>query len=290
MSAIATRYLQRDENINQIPYGRRFDPAYRDPTVTPTPSNPGALPDAYLRPIRGYSDINISRTIGWQNYDSLQMQVTRRFTGRFEMAGSYTWATRTLRTATTPGNPLPTITERRDLQEHVLVASYQYEIPRASALFGGNKVVGAILDNWRISGISTFGAGGRGDIDTVTYSPGFEFSGGGESCGNFHVVGDPQLPGGERNIDRWFNTAAFAPLSGRGDYNTNCDRWRFVMPGWHNHDLTFFKDIRFKGNQQLQYRWEIYNLFDQVQFQDVNRSPTLEPEHGRADQHATSAR
>ena len=53
-----------------------------------------------------------------------------------------------------------------------------------------------------------------------------------------------------------------------------------MMPGWHNHDLTFFKDIRLKGNQQLQYRWEIYNLFDQVQFQDVNRSPTWNPTTG----------
>ena len=52
------------------------------------------------------------------------------------------------------------------------------------------------------------------------------------------------------------------------------------MPGWHNHDLTFFKDIRLKGNQQLQYRWEIYNLFDQVQFQDVNRDPTWNPTTG----------
>jgi hypothetical protein len=274
-----TRYIQRDNNINGIPYGRRFDPAYRDTTLPATPQNPGAFADPYLRPILGYSDINIFRPVGWQNYDSLQMQVTRRFTGRFEMAASYTWA-RGSEDRYFDSNPLPTITERRDLQEHVLVASYQYEIPRASSLFNDNKVVGYILDNWRISGISTFGTGGRGDIDTVTYSPTFDFSGGGENCGNFKVVADPQLSSGDRNIDRWFNTAAFAPLSGRGDINTDCDRFRFVMPGWHNHDLTFFKDIRLKGAQQLQYRWEIYNLFDQVQFQDVNRSPTWNPNTG----------
>ena len=57
-------------------------------------ANPGALPDAFLRPILGYSDILRIETSGWQTYDSLQLQVTRRFTGRFEMAGSYTWATR----------------------------------------------------------------------------------------------------------------------------------------------------------------------------------------------------
>lgn len=274
-----TRYLQRERNINQIPFQRRFDPAFRDPTLTPSASNPGALADPYLRPIAGYSDINIFEPIGRQNYNSFQMQVTRRFTGRFEMAGSYTWA-KGSEDRQFQNNPLPTSMERTNLQEHVLVTSYQYEIPRASTLFGGNKTVSWVLDNWRISGISTFGTGGRGDIDTVTYSPSFDFSGGGENCGNYKVVGDPSLSKANREIDQWFNTAAFAPLSGRGDYNTNCDRWKFAMPGWHNHDLTLFKDIRLKGNQQLQYRWEIYNIFDQVQFQDVNRSPTWNPNTG----------
>ena len=56
------------------------------------------------------------------------------------------------------------------------------------------------------------------------------------------------------------------------------------LPGWHNHDLSFFKDIRLKGNQQLQYRWEIYNLFEQVQFQDGQQEPDVEPDDRRADE------
>ena len=31
-----TKYVSRDFNLNQIPFGRRFDPAYRDPTATPS--------------------------------------------------------------------------------------------------------------------------------------------------------------------------------------------------------------------------------------------------------------
>ena len=182
------------------------------------------------------------------------------------------------------GNPLPDEVQRSNLQEHVLVASYQYEIPRASRLFGGNKAVSWVLDNWRMSGISTFGTGGRGDIGTITYSPSFDYHGGGENCGLYRVVGEVELPKGDRSIDRWFNTAAIAPLSGRGDYNTDCREWKFALPGWHNHDLTFFKDIRLKGSQQLQYRWEIYNLFDQVQFQTVNTAATFNPNTG-ADEH-----
>ncbi len=61
--------------------------------------------------------------------------------------------------------------------------------------------------------------------------------------------------------------------------------WKFTLPGWHNHDLSFFKDIRLKGSQQLQFRLEIYNLFNQVSFQDVNNDGDVRPEYGRADRH-----
>ena len=128
----------------------------------------------------------------------------------------------------------------------MLVASYQVQIPRASSPFGGNRGVSWVLDNWRISGISTFGTGGHGNIGTITYSPSFDFHGGGENCGLYKVVDEVELPRGDRSIDRWFDTSAIAPLSGRGDYNTDCREWKFALPGWHNHDLTLFKDIRLK--------------------------------------------
>ena len=279
-----TKYVSRDFNLNQIPFGRRFDPAYRDPTLTPSATNPGALSDPYLRPILGYGDINIARPIGYQDYDSVQLQVTRRFTGRFEMAGSYTWAKGT-EDDQFQTNPLPTTDVRRDLQEHVLVTSYQYEIPRASTLFGGNKAVSWMLDNWRISGISTFGTGGRGNIDTVSYSPSFEFAGGGENCGNYKVIGDPQLSGGDRNIDRWFDTSAFAPLSGRGDYNTNCEPWKFKMPGWHNHDLTLLQGHSLEGEPAAAVPLGDLQPVRPGAVPGREQEPDVESDDGRADEH-----
>jgi hypothetical protein len=50
-----------------------------------------------------------------------------------------------------------------------------YEIPGGSRAFKGNTVAKAFLDDWRISGISTFGTGGRGQV-TASYSPALEFS------------------------------------------------------------------------------------------------------------------
>src|SRR4029453_11969892 len=55
-----TRYLPVTRNLNSIPAGARFLPENRDPTVTPTAANPGALPDVFLRPILGFGDITIT--------------------------------------------------------------------------------------------------------------------------------------------------------------------------------------------------------------------------------------
>ena len=279
-----TKYLNENWNYGLIPNGARFLAQNRDTTVPATPANPAALPDPFLRPITGFNDISIGSPSGNSRYDSLQMQLTRRFTGDFEMAGSYTWARgyqRTLR------QTLPSTMDRTDIQEHVLVASYMYAIPSVPRKLGGNKVVAAILNNWRLSGISTLATGGRGNVG-VTYAPAFDFTGGGEGCtgsnsstsGNvYNVVGDPTLPRSQRNIDRWFNTDAFKPATGRGDVGNMaaCDPWKFRLPGFTNHDLSLFKDIKLKGNQMLQYRWEIYNLFNTVQFQSVNTSAVFNP-------------
>jgi hypothetical protein len=273
------RFLNQDFNYNAIPAGARFNPANRDVSLTPTAANPGALPDPFLRPITGFNDINIGEPRGHNTYDSMQLQVTRRFTGRFEMAGSYTWA-QGEEFELNEGNPTPSRMQRRDIQEHVLVASYQYEIPGISGMFGGNKAVSLVLDNWRISGISTFGSGPRGNLGTASYNPSFDWTGGGDHCGLYNIVGDLELPRGERTIDRWFNTDAVKPVTTRGDIGNDCSEWKFALPGWHNHDLSLFKDISLKGNQRIQYRWEVYNLFDQVQFQTVNTALTFNPNTG----------
>jgi hypothetical protein len=280
--------LSETWNFNALPAGIRFQPQARDLTLTPSASNPGALSDPYLRPILGFGDISMTQTTGTSKYDSMQVQMTRRFTGGFELAGSYTWAKGSQHNLN-QGNPLPSTNDRTDLQEHVLVTSYMYEFPNGGRLFGDGSVAKAFLDNWRITGISTFGTGARGNVG-VTYNPSFEYAGGGEFCngtnpsgaGPFNIVGSLELPGDQQNVDKWFNTDNVKPASGIRDVGNPeaCNAWKFRMPGFHNHDISLFKDIRLKGNQTLEYRWEIYNLFNQVSFNAVNTAATFNPTTG----------
>jgi hypothetical protein len=243
--------------------------------LDPTKPNPGALPDAFLRPIAGFSDINISSPIGTSRYDSLQMQLSRRFIGGFEMAGSYTWA-KGFASGINQNNPLPASAARTrsGIQEHVVVASYTVDVPAGSRLIklSGSKWV---LDDWRVSGISTFATGLPSNI-TATYTDSFDFSGGGETCAGsattapYVQTGSAILPRGERSIDRWFNTDVFKRPTGRGDVGNNCYNAKIILPGFDNHDLSIFKDFPLKGKRKLQFRWEIYNLLNHTQFNAVN--------------------
>jgi hypothetical protein len=179
-----------------------------------------------------------------------------------------------LRTASSSPLPANADESRLNLQEHVLVASFQVELPKASNVMPG-AVTRWVLDNWRISGISTFATGGYANV-TATYTDNFDFVGGGESCAGssttqpYLVAGDPMLPRSQRTVDHWFNTAAFKRPTGRGDLGNDCNNAKIQLPGYNNHDLSLFKDFPMSHGQRMQFRWEIYNLFNHTQFQDVN--------------------
>jgi hypothetical protein len=149
-----TRHLQIAKNYNAIPAGAKFLPQNRDTTVNATAANPGALPDVFLRPITGFGDITINEPSGESNYDSLQMQLTRRFTGGVELSGAYTWAKAYQNHFLNPtngstvnvkgasvfqGNPIPTDQSRfrQNIQEHVGATSYTIDVPNGSGKVGG---------------------------------------------------------------------------------------------------------------------------------------------------------
>ena len=305
-----TRFLPVQKNYNQVPAGARFLPENRDPTVTPTAANPGALPDVFLRPITGFGDISITEPTGNSRYNSLQTQLTRRFTGGIELAGSYTWQrgyqnffpqNRANNNNTVSGaqiyqgNPIAPLDSRtNNIQEHVVVASYTIDLPSRDGRSGLAKW---LLNDWSISGISTFATGSIAAI-TYTTTDNFDFTGGGERCGDqdgpwADKTGDARLARSERTIDRWFDTSVFHRPSGRGGIGNSCDNNVITLPGFHNHDLSIFKNFRMKGNQKVQFRWEIYNLFDALSFNDVDTSAIFDAAGNQTDTNfgkVTSAR
>ncbi len=80
------------------------------------------------------------------------------------------------------------------------------------------------------------------------------------------VVGDPDGP---QTVDQWFNKAAFQAVPS-GTFG-NEQRNRLTGPGFQNLDLTVQRQIKLSGRTAVTLRWDIFNVFDTVNFGLPNR-------------------
>ena len=80
----------------------------------------------------------------------------------------------------------------------------------------------------------------------------------------------------QRTPDRWFDTAAFA-LPAQYTFGT-APRNSVIGPGFANMDFALAKTWSVAGPSDLEFRWEIFNLFNRANFDLPNRifgSPTF---------------
>ena len=56
-----------------------------------------------------------------------------------------------------------------------------------------------------------------------------------------------------------------------------------LLPGFTNHDLSLFKDFPLRGSHKLQFRWEIYNLFNHPQWNEVDTSAQFDAAGNQTD-------
>jgi len=83
-----------------------------------------------------------------------------------------------------------------------------------------------------------------------------------------NVSCDPNSGAG--TSQQWFNTGCFS-LPAAFTFG-NSGRNTVLGPGYANVDLGVQRSIHLSQSAQLQLRWEIFNLFDQVNFDTPNRT------------------
>ena len=143
---------------------------------------------------------------------------------------------------------------------HSFVLNYVYEFPVGHGRkFGSgmNKVLNAIVGDWQTSGIATF----KGGFPLRIYGPNLNAFGVGQNVnvvGNYHVS--------NQNIYQWFNPAAFeqAPQWTLG----NAPRYFSDLrsPGYNNWDISIQKYFPIRESVRFQFRWDMYNAFNHVNF------------------------
>ena len=277
----AGRNMEMYYNLNAVPDGAKFDPANHDPGST----NPNAvLPDNFLRPYSGYGAIRVRGNSGTSDYHSLQVQVNRRYIHGVQFGGAYTLQRARGLADEDPGNLSITLNRPRDYfyselaqsNRHSLVINYSWDLSQDRFT---NAVLHQALDGWQLSGENAFVSGDWAPV-ILTTTDNFDFTGGdggngGDLGGGLRIVRpdmtcDPMASTGSP-LTGWFDTSCFARPSGRGDYG-DAPRNAVRRPGIKNWNLALFKNFRLGGTRSFQYRLEAYNVLNNVQFQDVDRT------------------
>jgi hypothetical protein len=213
-------------------------------------------------------------------YSAFIVDARRRFANGWSLQGSYTWSDSEDTTqastffsdatnGTTSAFPEFIPGYNRGPSDfnvrHNFVANATWDLPFGQDLSGA---AGAVLSGWRVSAIATYRSGypltvfvqnnrsrslwqpslGPGiGRDRPSYAPGF-------SADNA-VTGNPE---------QWFNPQAFV-LQPAGTFG-NVGRGDLVGPDLRTVDLAFAKDVRPTGGTGLEFRVEVFNVFNRANF------------------------
>ncbi|MCL4401585.1 MAG: hypothetical protein M1436_02825, partial [Acidobacteria bacterium] len=177
------------------------------------------------------------------NYHSLQVSANRRFAKGLQFGVSYTWS-KSLAVSSGDNGGLTSYFADRSWnygptnydQPHTLVFNYTYDVPKVGTKTGFRPAKW-VLDNWQVSGITSFMSGNP-------FTPGFSTVDGQDITGSSEgarvtLVGNPRLDKSQKTFYRTFNTDAFVrtPRGSFGNAGVNM----LYGPGVNNWDLAITK-------------------------------------------------
>jgi hypothetical protein len=274
-------FVEREVASNlslQVGYvGNRGVSLEQAPNVNAALPGPGSI--ASRRQFPAFGGINESVAAGDSSYHALQVNLERKWRTGLGFKTSYAWSHSLsdvdlgafafqggIGTKQNPFN-LQSQKGRSEFDaRHRFVVSYIYELPFGRGkkfLASPNGITEAFLGGWQVNGVTIFQTGTP--VDT---SLGFDnaVTGGGGADDRPNLVGNPN--NGPKTALEWFNSAAFAtpPVGVYG----NAPRNVIDAPGIANFDFSLFKNFGLTERQQLQFRFETFNLFNTPQFDPPN--------------------
>jgi hypothetical protein len=238
-----------------------------------------------------YSSVGEIAGIADSSYNALQVSLKKRFAHGFSMLASYTLS-KTLDDVSSfniTGSASQSVAGENDLAQnpfdvkaewgrsmfdarHRFVESYQWDLPWFKH---PDNWYGHILGNWQVNGITTLMSN---TPFTVYDSSNPSLQGSAPEISGFfssrpNIVGNPNVgtcPGGMpvRTAGCWFNTNAFAHAA-TGQFG---DVGRNTMdgPAFQQWDFSAIKTIPIHESMNLQFRAEIFNIFNNVNFELPN--------------------
>ncbi len=238
-----------------------------------------------------YSSVGEIAGIADSTYHALQTSLRRRFARGFSMLGSYTYS-KTLDDASSfniTGSASQSTAGENDLAQnpfdlkaehgrslfdarHRFVISYEWDL---TFFNNSSEWYGKVLGGWQINGITTFQTG---TPFTVYDSAGVSAQGGAPEISGFpsdrpDLIGEPTkgtCSGGAHTgtANCWFNPGAFQRLDPKAQIGQfgNAGRNIVTGPGVQQWDFSALKNFRFSESKNLQFRAELFNIFNHANF------------------------
>ena len=291
--------LQRHQavefNLNAIAPGTAFNSAYVDSTNAGynfygpiTASNPGPLPGSQamnalvVRPYQGYNTINDTANVGNNRFDSLQVQLRKRFGNGLSLQAAYS-LNRLISGVENAGiysyiwkqySGYPSASERANSAN----INYIYQLPMLASgvLHWRNRIAAAALDNWQFAHVLGFFGGlpyspsySIQEANTATSISSTVLMGTPDITPRLNVVGNPGPVNGA-----YFNTNSLVLPQVYPAGNGTGPRNYVTAPGTFGNDMTLSKKFTILEGKTLEFRISAYNAFNQVRRTTVNSSVT----------------
>jgi hypothetical protein len=223
------------------------------------------------KPYPVFGSIDLYDNVASNSYNSAQLKVERRFAQGVSFTFSYAFSKNISDNGADSVYTIPTPFAppgyNRGLASfdhtHILAANVVWDVPigRGHTIGGNwNRVTNAVIGGWEFSGIYLYSSG-----DPLTFGvPGATLGNGWGTRPD--LVGNPNISNPTANL--WFNPNAFAAPP---PYQFGSSGIGIMFgPASHVANLGLMKKFYFQESRYLQFRWEAFNAFNNVNLGDPN--------------------
>jgi Carboxypeptidase regulatory-like domain len=233
-------------------------------------SIPGAIGSVLSRaPYPEFGRIQEVDGSGKSSYNGFSVKLEKRLSSGLSFVSGYTWS-KSIDNASAirnhggdtlfPQNSYNLAAEKALSSFHTshrVVNSVLYELPfgKGRRFLDRGGVLNVLMGGWEFGTLLNVQSGFP--LTVTTGGRDVSNTGAGFDRPNLRPGQKTNLPRGERNADRWFNTAAFElqPLGTHG----NTGRNTVISPGLIQWDASLLKSFRFAESKSLQFRFEAFN-------------------------------
>lgn len=240
------------DDINQLPLGRGRSVYVPGSTTTLANTNS-------LRPYLGYGVIQEYNTGANFNYNSLQVQVRKQFTGAGILNFAYTWAKGRTDANSFNYQPEDSYNLKGDWglsnysRKMVFVTSYVYPLPFWR---GGGTWYKQAFGGWQLNGVTQAQSGLPVNI-TISGDQ----AGTGDGNQRPVLVGDPYSGGGVGG-SQILNPQAFAVPAVKTFGNLGA--YGIILPSWFTWNASFVKSFYAHERYKLDVRFEMYDVLNHL--------------------------